>query len=121
MVKDIICVACPMGCQISVELSDSGEILSVTGNTCKRGAEYAAKEVTHPTRIVTTSVAVTGSKTGAYTVSCKTASDIPKEKIFAVIDALRSLTVPAPVRIGDVLLPDAAGTGVPIIATKHVD
>ena len=72
-------------------------------------------------RQVTTSVAVTGSKTGAHTVSCKTASDIPKEKIFAVIDALRGLTVPAPVRIGDVLLPDAAGTGVPIIATKHVD
>ena len=100
---------------------DGGAVQSITGNTCKRGAEYAAKEVTHPTRIVTTSVAVTGSKTGAYTVSCKTASDIPKEKIFAVIDALRSLTVPAPVRIGDVLLPDAAGTGVPIIATKHVD
>ena len=121
MVKDIICVACPMGCQISVELSDSGEILSVTGNTCKRGAEYAAKEVTHPTRIVTTSVTVTASKTGAYTVSCTTASDIPTEKFVAVIDALRGLTVPAPVRIGDVLLPDAAGTGVPIIATKHVD
>ena len=27
MVKDIICVACPMGCQISVELNDDGEIL----------------------------------------------------------------------------------------------
>mgnify|MGYP003617871531 CR=1 FL=1 len=119
MVKDIICVACPMGCQISVELNDDGEILSVTGNTCKRGAQYAEKEVTHPTRIVTTSVAVTGSTTGAHTVSCTTASDIPKEKIFAVIDALRGLTVSAPVRIGDVLLPDAAGTGVPIIATKH--
>ena len=32
MQKNIICVACPMGCGITVELSDSGEILSVTGN-----------------------------------------------------------------------------------------
>lgn len=118
--RTLTCINCPLGCQIEVTL-DSGAVQSITGNTCKRGAEYAAKEVTHPTRIVTTSVAVTGSKTGAYTVSCKTASDIPKEKIFAVIDALRGLTISAPVRIGDVLLPDAAGTGVPIIATKHVD
>ena len=118
--RELICIGCPLGCMVTVEM-ENGEVKSVTGNTCKRGAEYAAKEVTHPTRIVTTSVAVTGSKTGAHTVSCKTASDIPKEKIFAVIDALRGLTVSAPVRIGDVLLPDAAGTGVPIIATKHVD
>ena len=105
--RTLTCINCPLGCQIEVTL-DGGTVQSITGNTCKRGAEYA------------TSVAVTGSKTGAYTVSCKTASDIPKEKIFTVIDALRGLTVPAPVRIGDVLLPDAAGTGVPIIATKHV-
>ena len=112
--RTLTCINCPLGCQIEVTL-DGGTVQSITGNACKRGAEYAEKEVTHPTR------AVTGSKTGAHTVSCKTASDIPKEKIFAVIDALRGLTVPAPVRIGDVLLPDAAGTGVPIIATKHVD
>ena len=93
--RTLTCINCPLGCQIEVTL-DSGAVQSITGNTCKRGAQYAEKEVTHPTRIVTTSVAVTGSKTGAH-------------------------TVPAPVRIGDVLLPDAAGTGVPIIATKPVD
>ena len=118
--RELTCIGCPLGCSITVTL-ENGEIRDVTGYTCKRGHDYARKEVTNPTRIVTTSVAVTGSKTGAYTVSCKTASDIPKEKIFAVIDALRGLTISAPVRIGDVLLPDAAGTGVPIIATKHVD
>ena len=118
--RTLTCINCPLGCQIEVTL-DGGTVQSITGNTCKRGAEYAEKEVTHPTRVVTTSVAVTGSKTGAHTVSCKTASDIPKEKIFAVIDALRGLTVPAPVRIGDVLLADAAGTGVEIVATKIVD
>ena len=61
MVKDIICVACPMGCQISVELSDSGEILSVTGNTCKRGDAYARTECTHPERSLTTTVKVSGT------------------------------------------------------------
>ena len=60
MVKDIICVACPMGCQISVELNDDGEILSVTGNTCKRGDAYARTECTHPERSLTTTVKVSG-------------------------------------------------------------
>lgn len=118
--RTLTCINCPLGCQIEVTL-EGGAVRSVTGNTCKRGAEYAAKEVTHPTRIVTTSVPVSGSRSGAHTVSCKTASDIPKEKIFAVIDALRGLTAAAPIRIGDVLLQDAAGTGVPVIATKNID
>ena len=76
--RTLTCINCPLGCQIEVIL-DGGTVQSITGNTCKRGAQYAEKEVTHPTRIVTTSVAVTGSKTGAHTVSCKTASDIPKD------------------------------------------
>ena len=118
MVKDIICVACPMGCQISVELNDDGEILSVTGNTCKRGDAYAHKEVTHPTRIVTSTVRVSGGTIPM--VSCKTKEDIPKEKIFAIINALCGVTVPAPVSIGDILVQDVAGTGVDIVATKNV-
>ena len=53
-------------------------------------------------------------------MSCKTRSDIPKEKIFDVVRALKSVVVPAPVQIGQVLLPDAAGTGVDVVATKDV-
>ena len=73
---------------------------------------------TAPTRIVTTTVRVTGGALPA--VSCKTRSDIPKEKIFDVVRALKSVVVPAPVHIGQVLLPDAAGTGVDVVATKDV-
>ena len=53
-------------------------------------------------------------------MSCKTRSDIPKEKIFDVVRALKSVVVPAPVHIGQILLPDAAGTGVDVVATKDV-
>ena len=68
------------------------------GNTCPRGDAYARREVTAPTRIVTTTVRVTGGILPA--VSCKTRSDIPKEKIFDVVRALKSVVVPAPVHIG---------------------
>ena len=58
---DLICIGCPMGCPITVEM-ENGEVVSVTGNTCPRGDAYARKEVTNPTRIVTSTVRVTGGK-----------------------------------------------------------
>ena len=77
--RNLTCIGCPMGCALTVEM-ENGEVKSVTGHTCKRGDDYARKEVTHPTRIVTSSVYVTG---GAIPmVSVKTANDIPKEKIM---------------------------------------
>lgn len=118
--RNLICIGCPLGCPITVELN-SGGIVSVTGNTCPRGDAYARKEVTNPTRIVTSTVRVSGSRTRAVTVSCKTRTDIPKQKIFAVIHDIKNITMPAPVHIGDVIRTNVAGTGVDMVATKDVE
>lgn len=118
MIRELTCINCPMGCLVTVEL-DGDTILSVSGHTCPRGESYARKEVTAPTRIVTSTVKVTGG--ARERVSCKTASDIPKDKIAAVMRDINAACVTAPVRIGDVLIADAAGTGVSIIATANVD
>lgn len=115
--RELTCIGCPLGCAVTVVL-ESGEIKSVTGNTCKRGDDYARKEVTHPTRIVTSTVTVEGGS--APVVSVKTKEDIPKDKIFDCVRALRGVSVKAPVHMGDVILENAAGTGVDIIATKTV-
>lgn len=115
--RKLTCIGCPMGCPLTVTM-EAGEVISVTGNTCKRGDIYARKEVTNPTRIVTSTVRVTGGD--AYMVSVKTKEDIPKGKIFECVKALKTVEVPAPVHIGDVLLKDVAGTGVDIVATKNV-
>ena len=116
--RDLICIGCPLGCPLNVTI-ENGEVTAVTGNTCPKGDAYARKEVTNPTRIVTSTVVVEGGV--APMVSCKTAADIPKGKIFDVTDALKDVVAKAPVAIGDVLLADAAGTGVDIVATKNVD
>ena len=118
---NLTCIGCPLGCQIEVLMDDDKNIRLVTGNNCARGDKYARKEVTSPTRIVTSSVRVYGSKNGERMVPLKTASDIPKGKMMDVIRALRGVSVPCPVRIGDVLMADVAGTGVDVIATKDVD
>lgn len=115
--RELICIGCPMGCPLTVEMND-GEVVSVTGNTCKRGDIYARKEVTNPTRIVTSSVIVENGSLAA--VSVKTKEDIPKGKIFDVMKALKNVKVSAPVHIGDVIVKDVAGTGVDIVATKEI-
>ena len=117
-IEELTCICCPKGCPVRVEIRD-GNIASVSGNSCMKGYEYACKEVTHPTRIVTSSVWVKGS--GKRLISVKTKTDIPKEKITDCINALKGVTVDAPVRIGDVIVKDVCGTGVDIVATSNAD
>lgn len=116
--RKLTCIGCPMGCPLTVVMNGE-EVVSVTGNTCKRGGIYARKEVTNPTRIVTSTVRVSGGNIDM--VSVKTKEDIPKGKIFECVKALKGITVPAPVHIGDVILRNVADTGVDIVATKNVE
>ena len=115
--KILTCIGCPMGCELTVELNGC-EVAAVSGYTCKRGESYAKKEVTHPTRIVTTTVRV---KNGTCpVVPVKTKTDLPKDRMFACIRELKDLTVDAPVSAGQIVLKDAAGTGVEVVAVKEV-
>ncbi len=115
--RELICISCPMGCMLNVTID--GDDVKVEGNTCPRGAIYGKKEVLSPTRIVTSSVKVRNSNIAK--VSVKTEKDIPKGKIFDIMDEIRKITVDAPIKIGDVIIENCADTGVDIIATKDVD
>lgn len=114
MTKEMTCIICPRGCALKVEV-DGGKI-TVTGNSCKKGFQYALEECTNPTRTVTSSVRVENREDTM--VSVKTAKPIPKEKIFKVMQKIREKSVCAPVRIGDVIIKDVFGTD--IIATKNI-
>ena len=114
---NLICIGCPLGCPLEVEM-EGNEVLTVSGNTCRNGEKYARKELTNPTRIVPSLVRVTGGTLGM--VSVKTATDIPKGKIFDCVKELKKIDVPAPVHIGQVIIENVAGTGVAVVATKNV-
>lgn len=114
-IVELTCISCPLGCPLKVETDNEGKVLSVTGNTCKRGEDYGRREVTAPTRTVTSTVRLKGG-TGPV-VSVRTRQDVPKSKIFAVMGEIRRTVVTAPVHIGDVVIPNIAGTGVDLIAT----
>lgn len=115
--RELICIGCPLGCSLTVQMEGQA-VRSVSGNTCKRGDDYARKEVTDPRRIVTSTVCVRGGILPV--VSVKTASDIPKNKISECLQQLKDVTLSAPVAIGDVVLENVAGTGIPMVATKAV-
>ena len=115
--RRLTCIICPKGCSLRVRL-EAGRVTLVEGNHCKRGAQYAEKEVTNPTRIVTTIIPVRGGR--EKMLSVKTRTDIPKAKVQACMRALKNVTAEAPVQIGNVILADVAETGVDIIATKEI-
>ena len=115
--RDLTCIGCPMGCQVSVEF-EGEEILKVTGNSCPIGDKYARNEVLHPERTVTSTVVITGGE--KTRLSVKTASNIPKDKIFDAMKEIDAVRIAAPVKIGDVVLKNVAGTGVDVIATRNI-
>ena len=115
MKKNLICVACPLGCPIEVEI-ENNEVVSVTGNTCKRGDAYARTEITNPVRSLTTSVKV---ENGLHpVVPVKSSGPVPKDKMFDCMKEINSVTVKAPVKIGDVVIENILGLGVDIVATN---
>lgn len=103
---ELTCIVCPVGCALRVEQNDGGEVISVTGNTCPRGAAYGKDEVLHPVRTLTTTVRVRGAE---RLLPVKTDRPIPKEMLFAAMERVNALSINAPVRIGDVLLDDLFG------------
>ena len=117
--RELVCVACPLGCGITVSIGDNGEVLEVVGNTCKRGDTYARNEVTAPARSLTTTVRVDGGK--AYVVPVKSAGPVPKGMIFDCMKVINKSSIKAPVKIGDVVIKDILGTGVDIVATNNAE
>lgn len=115
--RHLTCIQCPRGCQIVVQMKDK-EILSVEGNSCKRGNIYAHKEVMYPMRTVTSTVVVSNGLRDR--VSVKTRGDVPKEKIFEVMSVINHIVVKAPVHIGDQVATNVCNTGIDIVATSNI-
>ena len=117
MEQIITCINCPVGCRMSVTISENGGFLSVSGNTCPRGAAYAKQECTLPLRMITAVIPVSGSRTP---LSVKTNKPVPKSMISAVMAELGRIRVGLPVRAGQVVIRDVLDTGSDIIATRSL-
>ena len=115
MNRELTCIICPKGCRLAVVETDG--TLIVTGNACSRGESYAREECTNPVRTLTT-VLRPANRCGTM-VAVKTLHPIPKAAISAAMAQLRSITVTAPISIGDTVLDDLFGS--PVIVTKGAE
>jgi CxxC motif-containing protein len=119
MKRDLICIGCPMGCRLSIEEDASApKGWIVTGSTCKRGEDYAIKEVTAPTRMLTSTVRIQGARLPRLPV--RTSAAIPKGKLPECMVMINELTEHSPVVMGQVLIKDLFGTGVNLIASRSL-
>ncbi len=117
MKKEIICTVCPRGCHIQVE-GEGEKILSVEGQGCKRGLEYASAEFAHPVRILTTTVKIAGEND---LLPVRSNKPLPKEKIMECMAVIRQAQAKTPVKCYDVIIPNICGCGVDIVATKTLE
>ncbi|MDD6347061.1 MAG: DUF1667 domain-containing protein [Lachnospiraceae bacterium] len=117
MIRELICINCPMGCRMTVTL-ENGAVTDVTGNTCPRGRDYAIQEATRPLRVLTGIMKAEGCP---QPFSVRSDGQIPKDMIRACAAELKKHHPPLPVQAGDIVIADILGTGVNIIATSHLD
>lgn len=115
MTRNLTCIVCPRGCQLTVELDDGGAVLSVAGNSCPRGKQYAVDECTHPMRTVTSTVRTSDGGV----VPVKTDRTIPKELMFDCMKEINRVVAPLPLRIGDVIIENLLGTGANVVVAAN--
>ena len=116
--RTFTCIVCPNGCDIEVEY-DGGNVLSVTGNKCKKGVQYVEQELTDPRRTIASSVRIKGSFLPLCSVRLTKA--VPKKDIFAVMEEINKVDLTAPVHIGDVVIKNVCGMDSDVIVTKEMD
>jgi len=118
--KELICTACPIGCRLTVFQDEKSENrFKVEGNSCKRGINYAIAEITDPRRILTSTVKVINSPYKRLPV--RTREAIPKQLIFSCMNEINRIEVIPPVRMGDILIDNIAGSGIPLIASRNLE
>ena len=110
----IICVACPLGCEIEIEGNDT-TVERVSGNRCKRGLAYAEQEVLHPMRLLTASVRVSGASRRMLPI--RSTKPIPKEALLRSMEVIRRTKVAAPIKDHQVIIPNILATGADMVAS----
>lgn len=112
--SELVCIVCPQGCHLTVNQSD----MTVSGNKCKRGQQFAVSELTMPMRTISSSVATTFASVPVLPV--RVSAEIPKEKIMDVMQCINGVLLDHVVRRGESIISDVLGLGVDVIATSDL-
>ncbi len=118
MYKNLICIECPKGCELSVNI-ENFRVVEVTEHTCPKGKEYAISEIENPSRILTSTVLAEGL--ALKMIPVKTDSLIPKARILEAMEEIKKIKINKPVSVGEILVKNFLGLGVNLISTRQIE
>ena len=101
-----------------MKIEEKDDEISVTGNSCKRGASFAVSEMTEPKRTVCTTVRTVFKD--APVIPVRVSAEIPKDRIFDVMREINAVTLSSPVGRNDVIIKNVLGLGADVITTSGV-
>lgn len=113
---EMTCIVCPNSCRLKAEKTEEG--ITVTGNKCKRGEEFARAELTNPVRTLCSTVKTAFPDVPVLPVRVN--AEIPKNKIFDVMAEIDKITVKQRITRGEVIIKNVLGLGADVIATSSV-
>jgi CxxC motif-containing protein len=114
----VICVGCPMGCEIVLTIDDNGEVSQITGNSCKEGKTYAVDEYRNPLRVLTATVLTEHSCQPLLSV--RTDRPMPRSKLTEAMSVLAKVRAKPELKAGDILVHNLLGTGSNVVATSNL-
>ena len=111
--KELTCIICPNGCNLIV---DDNNV--VTGNMCKRGAEFGIEELTNPQRTLTTTCKTAFIDTPVVPV--KTDRTIKKELLQEAVKEVNKVIIDKPLKMGDIVIKNILGTDANIVMCSNI-
>ena len=116
MIKKLVCIECPQGCILSVDI-ESGRIKTISGEKCPKGKAYAIAESENPVRILTATVLSEGMD--LKLVPVRTNKPIPKKELLRAMEEIGRIRIKKPLKAGDVVVEDFLGLGAKLVATRE--
>lgn len=114
--KNLICIVCPNGCHLNIKKINNDFV--VTGNSCKRGREFAINELISPKRSICSSVKTTNKNTPR--ISVRTDGEVSFNQIIDVMKEISKIKINYSVNVGDIIIENVLNSGINIIATSEV-
>jgi NADPH-dependent 2,4-dienoyl-CoA reductase/sulfur reductase-like enzyme/CxxC motif-containing protein len=116
--REIICLTCPNACRGRVVLNNAGEITKIFNYLCKRGEEFAVKEIKNPERVLTATVRTNQSDQPLLAV--RTDRPISKKLLKKCMRELGQIEIERPVEVGEIIVPNLLGSGANLVATLAI-
>jgi CxxC motif-containing protein len=113
--ETVICIGCPLGCRVRVVLDRRGRVAGMRGAQCRQGEKYVLKELKEPVRTLTTTLRTTDPEFPLLPV--RTSRPVLKTLLLDIMKETAGVVLKPPVRCGQVVVPDVAGSGADLVAT----